>query len=600
MTSTQCRHGISVLTLAIALGCGSHLVAAEPDRGRWFPEQAAPKAIVRTIEENRFPEPRLANRMMVQSLAGLAAKAVNARKGDELVWVTTDDPDVEGWYARLLERRPAFELRGEFAPWDLVDRYHKQGIIKGYLLYRADRSRGEINGHRKELDCSVNVATSLAGILDGVIVEEGLEAEAKRHGLALLLDTRGKSQTWCFQTYRDRFNRRLLCTQDPRKPNVRDLAIAQQALTIYGADEPLNDVMKWLEPPAPVLGWNGGDEFEATRASTVQGHFQTASDWCMNLPVLMAGSGSSPQSRVRAFDPRGIAWNDSRSAVSFILTDGDNVQWLEGDFFRNPSFWADPARGRIPFGWSSCFAHLSQLCPPAIDYAASSQTANDRFIEWGGGYYYPDLFARSRANRWELLALQARRTWSRMQVNNTRVVAFNMAKTGSADALMAYQVFAGETDGLLGILAFQYAPYEGGAGATYWVKDKRGVDVPVVTARYSIWGHTNQRPRSGTPAKIAREIGENINADPARLDWVIVHAWSHFRKASGTDENAENLPAKREHEPGAARGYTPAVWCAERLPEKTVHVVDPEELLWRIRMKHNPGQTHEQIEKFRP
>jgi hypothetical protein len=48
-----------------------------------------------------------------------------------------------------------------------------------------------------------------------------------------------------------------------------------------------------------------------------------------------------------------------------------------------------------------------------------------------------------------------------MRRSNTRVIGFNVARPSSDDALKAYATFAGETDGLLGILAFQYAPYEG-------------------------------------------------------------------------------------------------------------------------------------------
>src|SRR4051794_8678723 len=79
-------------------------VAAVGEEARWFPEQAVAKTVVRTIPEDEFPEPRLANRMMVQSVAGLAAKAVNAGQGDEMVWVGTRNADVEAWYARLLGR----------------------------------------------------------------------------------------------------------------------------------------------------------------------------------------------------------------------------------------------------------------------------------------------------------------------------------------------------------------------------------------------------------------------------------------------------------------------------------------------------------------
>src|SRR5262249_10720396 len=153
-------------------------------------------------------------------------------------WVGTGNASIERWYARMLDRQPRLETRGVFAPWDLVDRYHRRGIIKGYILFRLDRSSGDINAHRAGMDCSVNVATSLAGILDGILIDESLEPEAKKRGLSLLIDARDKTQQWCFETHKARFNRRLLCAQDPRKENLRDLAIAQQVFTLYGDDEP--------------------------------------------------------------------------------------------------------------------------------------------------------------------------------------------------------------------------------------------------------------------------------------------------------------------------------------------------------------------------
>jgi hypothetical protein len=44
----------------------------------------------------------------------------------------------------------------------------------------------------------VNVATSLAGLLGGIIVDEKLEKKAKSHGLTMLMDVRDKTQQWCF------------------------------------------------------------------------------------------------------------------------------------------------------------------------------------------------------------------------------------------------------------------------------------------------------------------------------------------------------------------------------------------------------------------
>ena len=151
-----------------------------------------------------------------------------------------------------------------------------------------------------------------------------------------------------------------------------------------------------MEPPSPILGWNLGDEFKVTRASTVWGHFQTATNWCMNLPVLMAGSQQQKSLQADASTRGPSIFDDHRSAVSFVSTDGDNVQWYEGGFFRsNGSYWRSPDRGRIPFGWSCCFWHLAQLCPQVMDYAVETRSDNDWFVEWGAGYYYPDLFAWS-------------------------------------------------------------------------------------------------------------------------------------------------------------------------------------------------------------
>lgn len=574
--------------------------SAQP--ARWWPTQQLPKSIVRSSNQQNFVGPKVELQMLLQSIAGLAAKAVNEGRGSELVWIDNGKGDLEEWYTQFMRAHPNVEAAGVLDPWALVDRYVTNGVIKGYILYRVDRSLGEVNSYRPAMDCSVNVATSLAGVLDAIIVDQSLELEAKKRGLKLLLDARDKTQKWCFENYKGRFGRRMLFCQDPKKPHSRDLAIAHKTFTMYGKADPLQAATIWLEPLSPILGWNGGDEFETTDLSSRYGHIQTATDWCLNLPVLMAASEKSAPPKLKPFDPTAIDWRDRRHAVSFVSTDGDNVQWLQGNFFHSGSnYWDNAERGKIPFGWSICYAQLRQLCPQAIDYAATTRSTNDSFIEWGAGYYYPDRFASERTNRWELLAAYAQRTWALMKFNDMRIIGFNVTRLDSVDARKAYEVFAAQTDGLLAIMAFQYAPYEAGAGQVFWVKDRNGIEVPVITARYSIWENSNERPRAGTPAKVAREIRDTvaqIQNDLPRYDWAIAHVWSFFRRAPGTDENAENMPQARASEMGGQRGYSPVVWCAERLPAN-VRVVSPEELIWRIRMQHDPAQTEQFMTQFR-
>jgi len=574
--------------------------ASDTETCRWWPVQKAPAGVVRVVlsQADSNPPSVIGNRplhMLVESLAGLAAKAVSEGRDDEMAWLALGSVDYEDWFAHAAARL-GVEMRGQFTPWELVDRMRQRGIIKGYILYRSDTSAGELYEHRPGIDNSVNVATSLCGLLDGVLVEESLEAEAKAHGLTLLLDARDKTQQWVFDMYRDRFNRHLVNTQDPKVANARDLAIAHGALTVYGFDEPVPAILHWMEPLSPVLGWNGGDEYESTLMLSLEGHFQTATNWCLNLPFLMAASEQAPVHRARSFDPSCIDWNDKRHAVSYIITDGDNVQWYMGGLCRaqGDSWYGHPQRGRFPFGWSCCFSQLAQLCPETLHYCVDTQTVNDTFIEWGGGYFYPDKFGLNRPDGEALLARHARRTWALMQQTGTRIIAFNVSDFDSEASLKAFETYARNMDGLLGILAFQYSPYEGGAGRVLWVKDSHDRVVPVVSARYSLWENASRRPRAGTPAKVAREIRDTLAAADAEgrqsLDWIITHAWSYFKNAPGTDEDAENMDQKDAPQQGGVRGYGPVGWCVDRLPDN-VRVVLPEELLWRIRMQKDPAQT---------
>jgi hypothetical protein len=161
----------------------------------------------------------------------------------------------------------------------------------------------------------------------------------------------------------------------------------------------------------------------------------------------------------------------------------------------------------------------------------------------------------------------------------------------------AYQIFAEEIDDLLGILVMQYYPYEGGNGIVLWYENHDGIEIPVVSANFSLWANLDL-PGSGTPAKIARLINEKSAEAETNEEkyngWTVVHAWSGFQYNEGDDEEAENgeyLPPGN----GFEAGVTPTKWCVDRL-ESNIKVVTAEEMLWRIRMENNPEQTRALID----
>src|SRR5690349_19835372 len=93
---------------------------------RWWPEQALPKTVIRTGSQHDFASPKLAHQMMVQSVAGLAAKAVNEGRGNELVWVDNGNADLDEWFARWRAAHPNVAQGEKFTPWELVDHFQKR------------------------------------------------------------------------------------------------------------------------------------------------------------------------------------------------------------------------------------------------------------------------------------------------------------------------------------------------------------------------------------------------------------------------------------------------------------------------------------------
>jgi hypothetical protein len=573
---------------------------AQEENHRWWPVQQSPEGVISTITVKDFETVQLSsgettnlpNQILVHSVAGLAARAVQEGRCDEMVWIDPGIPEYDRWYEKMLHRLQV-EQRAELAPWALVERFMQKGIIKGYVLYRYDTSEGRRYEPRENVDESVNVATSAASLYEAVLVEEGQENRARDLGLKKLFDAREMSEQECFEKFKDHFNRRMICTADPKTANCRGMAIAHKAMTVYGVEEPLHSIMAWLEPGYPVLGWNVGDEYEQTVVPTEFGHFQTATNWCWNLPLLSADSQNYRPGKISTLDPLSIDWDDPRHTLAFLMSDGDNVQWLMGNFTRRKSdrFWHSPAHGNFPFSWSNCSANLAQLCPEVIGYLASTQPPETSLLQCAGGYYYPDLFG-NRHPQIDSLKNHARRVGYQMKKAGLNTLFLICRNLDSEEAMEAYRTYAREIEDLLGIAVVQYHPYDEGGGKVFWVEGVDGLSIPVVTCRYTIWANATWGPRVGDPLQVAKVVNESAGqaASEGRTahDWVAVHSWSRF-KAPGK----EKYPDSPEYQ-----GVIPAGWCVDRLRED-IKVVSMEELFWRIRMEQRPKQTRRILHELR-
>lgn len=542
--------------------------------------------------------------VLLQTLAGLSARPDPRNSPREVIWVPAGHPE----YVRLYEsmvRRTGARVSGPHSVWSLADRFRARGMLRGYILYRRDTSARPLHAEGPA-DVSVNVATSLCAPLNAVAVSEELEQEAQRHGLTRLLDARNLTEEQCFTEYQHSFSRRVLALIDPKVAAIRMEAVAMGAMVLCRPGPLYERALAWLEPGSPILGWGLGDEFLQTEPASRWAHFQTATNWCANLPILATEPVTPSLARTwrKAANRRVIwelPWEQDVHYAAFVMTDGDNVQWLMGNFLggEEDSWWASPARGRFPMGWTACQADLAQLSPYTLGRLASTAKPNDDLVLYGGGYYYPDLFGKSRPGPTDWLRQHAERIAPYMRLAGSRAFAVNCARWDGAEARRAYALYARKLPNLAGVLAVQYAPYTAGAGRVLWFPNAQGAPIPVVSARFALWSHTNT-PQDGSPAIIAERLNALPSAGPPetedRFTWITVHCWSYFmepsRERTGPPEDpyTEQVDQAAARERGARRGLWPVLWCRERLAPH-VRVVTPTDLLLLMRLRTRPGET---------
>ena len=560
------------------------LHAQNAPNSSWWPQQKRPAGYV--IGD---PAGSPSEKNIMQALAGLAAQAVNEGRGDELVWMNAGGCYDE-WKRRTQLRMP-MQDRGTFDVWTLLDRYRKSGLVKGYIVYAADASPDAPYKRRANADLSLNIATTLAGITGGVPAEASLEPRLAALGLPKIADARKLTPESVLKQYGEKLSRKAILSVDPKVASMRDFSIAHRYFVDFLIDGAMAQGPAWAEPLAPIVGWGCGDEFKNVAPLSRASHFNTVSNWVSDVPFLSAGSALYQSKRIRTCDPRTINFKETRQSLAFLMSDGDNLCWMLGGFQHTDpkkrdqaAFWDSPQHGKFPMGWSAALGDLVDVSPVTIDRLAETQPAQTSITQFGGGYFYPDHFAEDDpAHREALLRKHAQRIAGQMRRTGAVTLTFICEKSDSAPAQQAMRIFAEEIQPLVGMLVMDYAPYHRMGGQVYWVPDGRKGEVPAVTARYSMWAGM-KRPSAGGPSEVA--AAANLDSStPSPGAWVAVHAWSRF-------ENGDGAPP--------LRGVDAVAKCVGLLDAARIHVVTPEEMLWRVRYQHDPAATQKLIAQWSP
>lgn len=520
--------------------------------------------------------------LLCQSLAGLTNRMVEEGKSDVAVWLYD-----HGGKASYKVSKQALEDMG----------ICEQGVQNGLELACSDYE--SVDGLRVQLkdffdgyvltDVKNNpesgiVASVASHVYNSIIVDVRDKEYFEKAGYSMKYDATHKTTLDAWHEFKDKCNNEALVIMPVQTGELREFAIKNNLFVLNlnkKQGDPrsgqnvdlLEEVLAWLQPNVPVYGWEQGvseDQFVARISKS--GHPMIPCDWSYNhsLTSLLYTERQQPV-QAQTFNPKLIDFDKKRNYVSFFLSDGDNIQWMMQDFAT--SFYDVPEAIEVKMSYGLPVSTLSMMAPAQLHNLMNLRRDECSVLEMlGGGYYYIDTYSQNN-NRNDNLKIAAERlavSMRRYHVGLLGVMAMDVKSVASKEA---YQTFVDANDRLEGIIALQYSPYAGGGGEVFWVTNKNGYDIPVITVRYSLWDRIHER--EGSPDFIASKL--KAEAQVESFSAICVHAWSRFE--------------------GNAHGAAAARLCAGKLDGR-FEVVNMQELVWRLRMSRHPEQTLEYLNKI--
>ena len=415
--------------------------------------------------------------------------------------------------------------------------------VKGYILTDLG-------------DDSINVATSLAGLLEAIIVTKENENKATELGLSCLIDVTDQDDSWLRKSeYFEKLNKDVCFMLNPNGIEfLRDYAIFNNAYLFTDADVAqmnLRARVSQMNPGFTVLGWNNncGEHGTVTALSSVNGCLIPA-DYAKNLATLSSYPLKEAHQKTKEITTNG----KDKHTVCLVMSDGDNMQWVLNDFMTSPKWYASIRRGKFPFAWGLP-ASTIDIASPAFMYYYKNMKPTDEFImELSGlGYTFP-----SKWKDMDALALMQSKVVDSMKRSDMSVLEILDDVTLTQSVVDTYYQGFLTDPAIQGAFYLDYSNYAAYNGKIFWTNGK-----PIVTAKYRLWAGTDSI--EDIAASINRATTNETKA--GAYTFITVHAWS------GMDENGNF----------SANGNTmEAVYKLVSLLDDDVELVTPTEFIERI------------------
>ncbi|MEI7632888.1 MAG: hypothetical protein WCK47_01250 [bacterium] len=438
-------------------------------------------------------------------------------------------------------------------------------------------------------------AMSLGGLDQCLAAEQSIAADALLY--AGFSEKENLSTGWTEQQVWQRFianplaNRKFMCENYTDYPSdyryyLSDLAICERAWIFWDPDrgEPRNTYLSWLDDDARHCGVSAGDEGDRIAEISIRGKTTIPADWAWNLATLSRFANKTPRTPLRAnpLSMRDIQWEDNVCYCAFRITDGDNLQVLEGQWSFDPRWWASPRRGQVALGWqlppsmtrlapviwSSYFDPLSPIRIKPQECFVTGVSGDGVFFV-GPPSDTTHSFGVLTSKGTSLITDHAARLNEWMKKTGINIItAFPYSRT----AWTGYNFYnyASALERPLALTVDTYSgAYVDGRGELKWTQDKKNKNIPVKATDYALWD---------TPeGKTAPQIAALVNAAPhsgaptaSSFRQIIAHAWSWMD------------PPKQ--------GIVEEVYQSASIMNSYVRVVRPDEFFMQMRLRLQTSQ----------
>lgn len=480
--------------------------------GSYIKNSIIPKKLY-IISENDMTK---AEQTMITTLQGIVSS-----KSNEQIYILSDsEPDYKLWLEDL-KKNYNVKYKVIKDPWKLLKTF--KSYVNGYILYTTFNPP------------YINNACSLASLKNSLAIDESLEEKVKEQGLTKLVkDCRDTDKYWAFNTlWNSGLNHSTVIEISPDKPMaLRDYAITSKSLVFY--EDNVNDfsfresIFKSMDDNGHCLGW-GPDEHTNVTIASKYGIDVAAADWSYNLSVL-SSYPSVPRKQKQESNFKG---EDGVHYVTFIMSDGDNQQWMLGSNYSSKNWFGSPYRGDFNLGWS-INKSLYYLAPTVFHKyyeSAGSSKYFDNFVNSpsGNGYMYPSKFPINKLD-----------SYTNKLSEYMKKVDQNYVLILDDEALYKTNIWDKYTchDNIHGLLYLNYYKNNSYEGKILWSNNK-----PIVSCRDLLWRGLESETNLIDNINKRIKLGYTDIKNPNSYSFVYVHVWSN------TMDNVNNVVNKLNQNP---------------------------------------------------